>query len=197
MIYIYGRQMDTRHREEVLNVSLAHQMMARGADADPETILAGGRARPDVMLKLRGLRCAVEGKVDDAKDAKNLVLADARGRIDTGISHLAVAVVYPKVLRTTATAELGYELTKARLGFAVLTEAGDGAWHTGTIADILGELRHAHEIVVRDDVLQQAVKTLTVGLSLVAASLFSSGSTCDRLIDLLGVGSKGNADAAV
>jgi hypothetical protein len=189
--------MPPRHREEVLNTILASQMAAHGADADPETILAAGRAKPDVMLQLRGLRCAVEGKVADVQDARGVVLGDARRRIDEGIAHLAVAVVYPKELRTTLINRLPGEMEAVQLDFAVLTEAGDGLWHAGTIADILGELRHAHEIVVRDDVLQQAVATLNLGLAVVADALFSSGSTCDRLIDLLGVGTEAHAPATV
>jgi hypothetical protein len=189
--------MASRHREEVLNTVLAARLAARGTDADPETILAQGRAKPDVMVKLRGLRCAIEGKVADVADAENIVLGDARKRIDQGIAHLAVAVIYPRRMRTVPIAKLGNELDTEQFLFIVLTEAGDGPWHNGMINDILGEPRRAHDIVVRDDVLQQAVTTLSLGLELVAEALFSSGSTCDRLIGLLGVGAKPNATSNV
>jgi hypothetical protein len=79
----------------------------------------------------------------------------------------------------------------------VLTEAGDGPWHSGGVDDILNELRRAHDIVVRDDVLQLAVNTLNLGLTMVAEALSSSVGTCDRLIDLLGVGTRTNAPATV
>ena len=187
--------MTSRHREEVLNTTLAARMVGAGVDADPETILDHGRAKPDVMVKLRGLRCAIEGKVEDVADAQNVVLGDARGRVDQGIAHLAVAVVYPRNLRTTAIKQLASELDLTQFQFSVLTDAGDGPWHRGQISDILNELRRAHDIVVRDDVLQQAVDTLNIGLATVANALFSSGSTCDRLIQLLGIGTRGNGSA--
>lgn len=186
-----------RHREEVLNTILASRMAARGMDADPETILARGRVKPDVMIRLRGLRCAIEGKVADVADAENIVRRDARNRLDQGVAHLAVAVVYPRYLRITPVARLPHELDNAQFRFLVLTDGGDGPWHSGSIDAILNELRQAHDVVVRDDVLQQAVDTLNLGLGIVANALFSSGATCDRLIDLLGVGTKTDAAPAV
>jgi hypothetical protein len=185
--------MTPRHREEVLNTMLASRMAMRGMDADPETILARGRIKPDVMVRLRGLRCAIEGKVADVADAENIVRGDARNRLDQGIAHLAVAVVYPKHLRTATISRLPNELDDAQFRFLVLTDGGDGSWHRGGIDEILNELRRAHDIVVRDDVLQYAVDTLNLGLAMVANALFSCGTTCDRLIDLLGVGTRTHA----
>jgi hypothetical protein len=182
-----------RHREEVLNISLASCMGARGMDADPETILQGGAARPDVIAKFRGLRCGIEGKIADVTQAKVIVLGDARMRVDQGIAHLAIAVVYPRALRTADFRQLSEILNATQFEFVVLTEAGDGGWHSGGIDEILGELRRAHEVIVRDDVLQLAVGTLEVGLQEVANALLGSAATCDRLIDVLGVGGKPDA----
>src|SRR5437660_565990 len=92
--------MAEKHREEVLNVVLATCLGNRGIDADPETILRRGRSKPDVIALFRGLRCAIEGKVADTNRAKAVVLADAQGRINQGIAHLAIAVVYPTAMRT-------------------------------------------------------------------------------------------------
>ena len=90
--------MAERHREEVLNTVLAACLGSLGAEADPETILKKGRARPDVIANVRGLRCALEGKIADAPQARTAVIADARRRIDQGVAHLAIAVVYPAEL---------------------------------------------------------------------------------------------------
>lgn len=80
--------MGERHREEVLNTVLAACLGRRGVDADPETILQKGRSRPDVMAVMRGLRCAVEGKVADTPNADLVVLAQAKSRVDQGVAHL-------------------------------------------------------------------------------------------------------------
>jgi hypothetical protein len=186
-----------RHREEVLNTTLAACIQSRGINADPETILKRGRARPDVIANFQGLRCAIEGKVADTPQADSLVLSDARKRVEQGIAHVAIAVIYPDELRTVSFATLSKKMSEAVLTFCVLTEAGEAPWHTGGLDDILAELRRAHEILVRDDVLQQSVDTLNIGLAEVASALMNNTSACDRLIRVLGIGNKGNASPAV
>lgn len=183
----------SRHREEVLNTTLAACIVARGMAADPETIMKQGHARPDVMVKFRGLRCAIEGKVDDVAQARAVVSGDARRRIDQGIAHLAVAVVYPTAIRSTDFDALAAEMSRSDVDFSVLTDAGESEWHSGGVDELLAGLRRAHESIVRDDVLAQAVGTLSGGLDQVAAALLDSPATCDRLIDLLGVGGKSDA----
>jgi hypothetical protein len=182
-----------RQREEVLNTVLAACIGARGMDASPETILRRGLIKPDVMATLRGLRCAIEGKTADVPHAKAVVLDDARRRVDQGIAHLAIGVVYPRHLRTTPFPQLPDEMSRAVLEFTFITDTGPGSWHTGGITEILGELRRAHDVIVRDDVLQQSVDLLDVGIREVADALFGSGGTCDRLIKILGVGGKPDA----
>lgn len=188
------RSEDARHREEVLNTVLAMCLGRRGVQADPETILEGGKIKPDVIALYQGLRCAIEGKIADVPQAKNVVLGDARRRVEQAVVHLAIAVVYPVRIRSVPFPELAQELSSAELEFAVLTDAGTGNWHTGGINDILGELRRAHEVIVRDDVLQQAVNTLTLGMAEVANALLGQSGACQRLIAVLGIGDK--ADAA-
>jgi len=80
--------MQARHREEVLNTVLAACIAKRGVEADPETILQRGRTRPDVIAIFRGLRCGIEGKVADVPNAKEVVLADGRKRVEQGVAHL-------------------------------------------------------------------------------------------------------------
>ena len=183
----------SRHREEVLNTTLAACIVARGMAADPETIVKQGKARPDVMVKFRGLRCAIEGKVGDVAQARAVVTADARRRIDQGVAHLAVAVVYPTEIRTAGFEGLTSELSRVDVDFSVLTDASESEWHSGGVDELLAGLRRAHESIVRDDVLAQAVGTLSGGLDEVAAALLDSPATCDRLIGLLGVGGKSDA----
>jgi hypothetical protein len=192
-----GEPVATRHREEVLNTVLATCIANRGVEADPETILQKGQIRPDVMASFRGLRCVIEGKVADVTQAKAVVMADAYKRIEQGVAHLTIALVYPVALRTTEIAALPQALTAATFEFSVLTSSGQGEWHDGGISEILAELRRAHETIVRDDVLQQAVDTLNIGLGEVSNALLGNKGTCDRLIRVLGIGSKPDAAAAI
>jgi len=190
--------MAEKHREEVLNVVLATCLSSRGIEADPETILRRGRTRPDVIALFRGLRCGIEGKVADTSQAKSVVLGDARTRINQGIAHLAIAVVYPTPLRSVAFDRLQAELNSAVFEFSVLTDAdSQEAWHAGGINEIVAELRRAHDVIVRDDVLQQAVGTLNVGLAEVSSALLNNKSACDRLIRVLGIGNKSNVNSPI
>jgi hypothetical protein len=193
--------MASRHREEVLNTVLAACLGRRGIDADPETILRKGRLRPDVMAIMRGLRCAIEGKVADTPNATATVLADAKRRLDQGVAHLAIAVVYPTNIRTTGFGQLPQAMTTAVFSFCVLTDANADAdqiaWHDGGVTEVLAELRRAHDVIVRDDVLQQAVDTLNIGLVEVSSALLDNRGACDRLIRVLGIGTKANAATSV
>lgn len=176
-----------RNREEVLNVRLSDVLRSHGADSAPETIQRRGRERPDVTLGLfRGMRVVIEGKLADEPQARKKVQADAQGRIDSGIAQLAVAVVYPAVLREQADSGLVAELQKANLDFAVLSETSPGCWRSGTAADILNELRRANEGICRQDVVQEAAKKISRYLDGVAAILENDAATCDRLSQLLG-----------
>jgi hypothetical protein len=187
-----------RHREEVLNVILATCLSSRGIDADPETILRRGQTRPDVIALFRGLRCAIEGKVADTAQSKVAVVTDAKGRIDQGIAHLAIAVVYPADLRSAPFPLLQAQMNAVELEFAVLTDPDEReTWHIGGVNQIVAELRRAHDVIVRDDVLQQSVNTLNIGLAEVASALLDNKGACDRLISVLGIGNKSDASSSV
>ena len=184
--------MPDRRREEVINTILATCIASRGTPADPETIHDGGRARPDVIASFRGLRCVLEGKVADVSNAKGIVLEDAKGRVEQGISQIAVALVYPEEFRDMDFSELPEALNATQFEFCVYTEAGAGEWHTGGLDAILSELRRAHDILVEDDVVKAAVDDLNLGLADVANNFISSAAICDRLIDVLGIGESDN-----
>ena len=183
-----------RHREEVLNVTLAACISARGLAADPETITAR-HEMPDVIATYRGLRCVIEGKSADVPAAQRIVAGDAARRVEQGIAHLAIAVIYPHELRTTPIAQLAEALDASSYEFMVYTENGPGEWRHGGVNAILEELRRAHETIVRDDAVTRAVQSLSLGMAVVADALISSPAVCDRLIDVLGIGEAGDTDA--
>jgi hypothetical protein len=163
--------------------------------AAPETITAR-HEMPDVIATFRGLRCVIEGKTGDVTSARQVVSADAAKRVEQGIAHLAIAVVYPRNLRTTSFAALTDAINEATFQFMVYTENGAGEWRSGGVDAILEELRRAHEAIVRDDAVTRAVQKLSLGMAVVSDSLISSTAVCDRLIDVLGIGKAGEADAS-
>jgi len=92
-----------RYRQEVLNVILAQLLEERGIVSAPEEILhtlaEKTRQMPDVLVDFLGLRTAIEGEVDDQPNYAKKALESAQGRVEQGIVHIAVAIVYPCSLR--------------------------------------------------------------------------------------------------
>ena len=95
--------METGFREEVLNVILAQILEEHGVISAPERIIKARpgmtRKMPDVLVYFRGLRLIIEGKVEDAPNAEESALSAARQRVEDGLAHIGVAVVYPMLLR--------------------------------------------------------------------------------------------------
>jgi hypothetical protein len=184
-----------RQREEVINTVLAARIAYRGSPANPETIRRRGAARPDVIAMFRGLRCVFEGKVADVPNARSIVCNDAQRRVEEGIAQVAVAIVYPEQMRTTPFAQLPGALDSAQFDFCIQTENGTGDWHTGGIDEILGELRRAHDVLLTDDVVKQVSDDLSQGLEEIAGIFIDDAAVCDRLVQLLGIGSQETDDA--
>jgi hypothetical protein len=182
--------MEIRHREEVLNTVLAELIVARGMNADPETIRKQGRHRPDVYISFRGLRLGIEGKINDVPGARGIVIDDALKRIEAGLTHMTVAVVYGRKLRSVEFQSLSEALASARFSYAVCSETGVGDWREGTVDDILADLRRSHDAVATDDVVRRAAEDLSVYLQEVAGVFEENPAICDRLVDLLGIGVK-------
>lgn len=182
--------MAVRHREEVLNTVLAEVLIARGMNASPESIKRKGAQRPDVLISFRGLRCAIEGKIADVQNAREIVAGDAQGRVDTGLTHIAIGVVYPEPLRRTSFNVLGSSMSGADYSFCICTEMGIGEWQSGTVDEILNAMRRAHETLATDDAVRKAADELSVGLTEIANVFTNDKAVCDRLIDLLGIGSQ-------
>ena len=95
--------METGFREEVFNVILAQILEEHGVISAPERIIKARpgmtRRMPDVLVYFRGLRLIIEGKVEDAPNAEESALNAARQRVEDGLAHIGVAVVYPMLLR--------------------------------------------------------------------------------------------------
>jgi hypothetical protein len=179
-------------RQEVLNVLLAQSLNKRGIIAAPEQILHAAadhtRHMPDVMVDFQGLRLAIEGDFDGSPGAEQAVAEQTRDRVEQGIAHLGVAVLYPRSLRSKPFAELDASLAQARLRFAVVTEAPDPPSFAEGGLDGLGEsLRRAYEQLAKDQMLDRAVNLLRGGIEGFTKALSSQPAVTDRFAHVLGI----------
>jgi hypothetical protein len=142
------------------------------------------------MFTMGGLRVIVEGKFTDVPDADNVVLGDATKRITTGICHIAVALVYPKTLRTASTSTLESLLSGSRLRYLIVSETGQTEWAEATPSEILASLRRVHESLTQDDIVAESARKLSERIEGIAELWIGQPATCDRLSVLLGMPTK-------
>ncbi len=165
-----------RHRQEVLNVLLAQLLQREGLVADPEVIVSrdGQRSMPDVLVNLRGLRTAIEGDFSDKPDVHDVLLQQTISRVDTGIAHIGVGVVYPADLRSEQFNLTPKALDRCRVEFALVSESQRRSeFAVGSPHDLAEALRRLHEDLGREDALTRAVAVLHAGIETFVASLDS------------------------
>ncbi len=185
-----GDAMTHGHREETVNTQLAILLSRHGIKAEAETIHHSGKYRPDVMFILGGLRVIIEGKFSDAAGADNAVMSDALKRVKDGMCHIAVALVYPKNIRTIDTSQLEETLSTSRLRFQIFSETEPTGWSEATPSGILSALRHTHGTLIKDDVVDKSAKRLSERIEIIAALWIGQTAICDRLSVLLGMPAK-------
>jgi hypothetical protein len=181
----------TAHRQEVLNVILAQLLQDRGVISAPENILKSRdlkrRHMPDVIVTFHGLRTAIEGEIGRSPAARDLALRSARKRVEDGIAHIGVAVVYPEGLPTVAFAKLKREMARQGLEIAVVTEGESTGFVPGDIDYLETALRHAFDQLVREDVVAEAVAALDAGIERFAQAAITKEGVVERLAEALGV----------
>lgn len=179
-----------RHREESINTHLAILLSRYGVGADAETIHQSGHQRPDVIFTLGGVRVVIEGKYADTPNAADVVYSDADHRLKSGVCHIAVAVVYPAPLRTTATADLDKCLSESRLRFLILSDNGPTEWAEAAPKDILAALRRVHETLIQDDIVSVSAQRLSERIEGIAALWLGQPAIGDRLSTALSIPAK-------
>jgi len=183
--------MATGYRQEVFNVLLAQLLQERGVITAPEDVLKAtakrGRRAPDVIVNFQGLRTALEGEVSDQPDASSRALDSARRRVEEGIAHIGVAIVYPAALRRVAFDSLKSQLENSLLGMAVVTEAEETGFTEATIDSLSGALRRAFDQLVQEDVVVRAVAALEAGVNGFAGVVKDRPGTAIRLAEILGI----------
>lgn len=176
-----------RNREEAVNTQLAILISKLGVTADAETIHVHGKHRPDVLIRMLGLRVAIEGKFDDNPAAAKVVLQDARNRVASGIAHIACAVIYSDAVRAAPTTKIIEVLNASALKFAIVSETHETEWFEGSPSEIMGALRRAQEALTKDDIVEQTAKALSLQLEAVSRLWIGQPGSCDRLSRILGI----------
>lgn len=179
-------------RQEVINVVLAQQLNARGLEASPEVFLK--RAAVDVLVSFRGLRLAIEGEVDDQAGAAERAWRKARERVERGLAHVGLAVVYPSLLRQSAIADLPRGLAEAelRFSFCLRITPGPAAWQQGNLAYLRAALDETFRHLSSENEVRAAAKLLTDCVEELADDMFSDAVAVRRAAAPLGVPSGGD-----
>jgi len=173
-------------REEVLNVQLAMVLASQGLVALPEQRLPD--ALPDVLVVFNGLRLGLEGKVADQPQAERLVWQQARERVDKGIAHLALALLYPPELRHVALPQLPDALKRSRLRFSVCEPFAERAqWQEGDLQVLTATLQLAYQRLASEDEVTKAVDILRDGVTELSREFLSAGVSAERVAKPLGI----------
>jgi hypothetical protein len=173
-------------------VLLAQLLGRRGLVAAPERILSGRalgtRHMPDVLVDFNGLRLAIEGDWDRGPAAQRQVADQARARVEKGIAHLGIAVLYPSSLRAMPFQRLEAALQRATLRFAVLSELPDAPqFAEGDLETLSAALRGAYEQISTDQAVERAVRVLEGGIDAFTRSVARHRGTTERFASILGI----------
>ncbi|MCS6831699.1 MAG: hypothetical protein NZ749_13790, partial [bacterium] len=166
---------------------MATLLSRRGLVALPEQRLP--HALPDVLVSFRGLRLILEGEVDDQQGAEARAWQKAVERVDRGLAHLALALVYPRHLRYASPDETLRALETAPLRFSVCTAPAPDSpnWREGTVDLLHATLENAYALLASEDEVRAAVELLTQSINTLANALFALGVSDERLAMPLGI----------
>ena len=197
-------------RQEVLNVLVAQLLQERVREramiVAPERILKdpfAARRMPDVLVDYEGLRLVIEGEIA-SRGAKVKAGQSALRRVEEGIAHIAMALIYPAQLRNLGrnVAELKKTLSETTLEFAVVTESEVTQaqlafpdqpekqtefvrFARGNLNALLDELRRAYEQLAKDDVLERAAKALDNAIGTFLSTCNFQPATIARFAEIL------------
>jgi hypothetical protein len=193
-------------RQEVLNVLLAQLLIERGLPAESEQIVnfrQQSRQIPDVIVDFQGLRLAIEGEFASRSrrtlsSAENKAIQAALRRVEQGIAHISVALIYPSVLRSIPFSSLKGELARSSLRFAIITESYQQElslfpgkepvqFTEGNIDALAEAIRRAYEQLIRDEVLERAVALIEASMERFITALATQRAATERFKSVLEV----------
>ena len=182
--------LSVRFRQEVLNVALAEILEEIGLVAVPEEIVkdAGQRKIPDVLVEVQGLRLAIEGEIGVEGSAMSRAEDSAKSRVEGGLAHIAVAVVYPESLACAESVEsLKDRMREADISFRIFTESRETEALTGTPRDLASALRRTLDWMASEDVVKSAVAVMHAGLEVFSGAALPKPGIIARLARVLGM----------
>jgi len=183
--------MNTGYRQEVFNVLLAQLLQERGVIAAPESVIhtspTSNRKMPDVIVNFQGLRTVIEGEVDDQPNARDKAVASVGKRVEDGIAHIGVAVIYPAHLRKVVFTALKTSLSDCDLQIAIVTESEKTDFIRGDVNYLENALRRTFENLVKEDVVKNAVIALEAGIERFASVLSIRAGDVGRVAEALGI----------
>jgi len=189
---------------------MAQLLQERGVVAAPEQILKdplGRRRMPDLLLvDYQGLRLVIEGEFA-SNSAKQKASKSALKRVEDGIAHIGMALIYPASLRDLAPdiARLKEALAETTMEFAVITESEAlqsqltlpdlpgkrndlVSFERGDLNALINALRRSYEQLLKDQVLERAVEALKNGIGVFISSLNIQPATTARFASALEFG---------
>jgi hypothetical protein len=179
-----------RFRQEVLNVALAEILEEIGLVAVPEEIVkrVGQRKMPDVLVEVQGLRLMIEGEIGFEESALARAASSAKSRVEGGLAHIAIAVVYPESLLSAESVEsLREKMREEALSFRIFTESRETETLTGNPRDLADALRRTLEWLTSEDVVKSAVAVMQAGLEVFSAAALPKAGIIARLAKVLGI----------
>ena len=184
--------METGFREEVLNVILAQVLEEHGVISAPERIIKARpgmtRKMPDVLVYFRGLRLIIEGKVEDTPNAEESALSAARQRVEDGLAHIGVAVVYPALLRKLEKLEqLKRGMKESQLRVAIYSESGESGFASVNIEELTHMLYQTFDKLVQEDVVKRATEILSDAVEQAAPVLAAIPGFPNEAAKILGI----------
>ncbi len=184
--------METGFREEVLNVILAQVLEEHGVISAPERIIKARpgmtRKMPDVLVYFRGLRLIIEGKVEDTPNAEESALNAARQRVEDGLAHIGVAVVYPALLRKLEKLEqLKRGMKESQLRVAIYSESGESGFASANIEELTHMLYQTFDKLVQEDVVKHATEILSEAVEKAAPTLAAIPGFPNEAAKILGI----------
>jgi hypothetical protein len=144
---------------------------------------------PDVMVNFMGLRTVIEGEVSDQPDAKNRALESAAKRVEDGIAHIGLAIIYPGFLRQLELNQLKKQMAECQYEVAVVAESEfpERGFNSGDVNYLAEVLRKTFDQLVKEDVVAQAVALLDAGIDKVAAAVQHRPGFVPNAAQVLGI----------
>lgn len=184
--------MSSGYREEVFNVLLALLLHQRDVITAPEQsfkqALQERRHVPDVLVVYQGLRTVIEGKVADRAGKDEEALKQARDRVESGIAHIGIALLYPREIRKIDSfSELQNFLSRSTFKINVCSEAGESGWAEGGADYLADALRNTYDQLVKEDVVTKVVAILDAGVTEFARLAYTTPDTIKQAAEILGI----------